>query len=111
MEQQRISPKRRLRIFERAVWNKSNRYIWSGLLFVILGLLLIGAGIVFSGGVYYSPEGLLIGIGAIVFIVGIIRLLIGMINPPTPEDLPPLDEEEETTRPNDEISLDDLYRH
>jgi hypothetical protein len=74
------------RILERAIWRKWNKFIWSGLLFIAIGLVVIVTGLLLNTGAY-SVEGLLVGLGVIVIIVGVIRLLIGVINPLTPADL------------------------
>jgi len=71
---------------ERAIWKKWNKFIWSGLVFIVIGLVVIGIGLLLNTGAY-SAEGLLIGLGAIVVIIGIIRLLIGVINPLSPDDI------------------------
>ena len=74
------------RLLERAIWKKWNKYIWSGLIFMGVGLVVIIVGLLLNTGAY-SPEGLIVGLGVIVVIVGVIRLLIGIINPLSPEDL------------------------
>lgn len=77
---------------ERAIWKKWNRFIWSGLVFLAIGLVVISIGLLLNTGAY-SAEGLLIGLGAIVVIIGIIRLLIGVINPLSPDDIRDPEEE------------------
>jgi uncharacterized membrane protein HdeD (DUF308 family) len=84
----------RLRVFNRALWRKWSRFTVSGLIFIIVGIVVIIIGGLLNTGAY-SAEGLLIGIGAIIVIVGIVRLLIGFISPSTPEDLIPLEQQEE----------------
>jgi len=42
----------------------------------------------------YSGEGLLIGFGALIVLAGIIRTLIGVINPSSPDELIPYEEQE-----------------
>ena len=84
----------RLRVFNRALWLKWSRFTVSGLIFMIVGVVVIIIGSLLNTGAY-SAEGLLIGFGAIIVIVGIVRLLIGFISPSTPEDLIPLEEQEE----------------
>jgi hypothetical protein len=74
------------RLLERAIWKKWNKFTWSGLLFMGVGLIIIVGGLFLNTGAY-SAEGLIVGLGVIVVIVGIIRLLIGIINPLSPEDL------------------------
>lgn len=78
----------RFRHMEEAARHKLIKFAWSGFLIVLLGIVMIAAGLILGTGAY-SPEGLLIGFGFIVVIVGIIRMLIGFINPTTPADLPP----------------------
>ena len=84
-------------ILERAVWRKWNKFTWSGLLIAGIGCVVIVMGFFLHTGAY-SAEGLLIGLGAIVTLIGIIRVFIGLINPSSPEDLrkglPHLTEEE-----------------
>jgi len=82
---------RRLRKAERIKWNK---YIWSGLVLVLVGLALIGFGLSLHTG-SYSGEGLAIGFGFLIILAGIIRALIGVINPSSPEELIPYEEQEE----------------
>lgn len=108
MVQERITYRHRLRIFYRAVKSKANKFTWSGLFIFVLGIVFIAAGIIMSNGVYYSIPGLLIGFGAIIDIVGLIRIMIGFINPQIPEDLPPL-EEEQREKAATEIAVDDLF--
>jgi hypothetical protein len=59
-----------------------------------LGIVVIGLGAILNTENYASGI-LFIGFGAIIVIIGIVRLLIGFINPAIPEDLPPLTEPEE----------------
>jgi hypothetical protein len=84
----------RLRVFNRALWRKWSRFTVSGLIFMIVGIVVIIIGALLNTGAD-SAEGLLIGTGAIIVLVGIVRLLIGFISPSTPEDLIPLEQEEE----------------
>jgi hypothetical protein len=94
MAQQRVKVLRRQRIFNRAVWRKSSRFTVSGLVTMGIGIVLISVGASLNTGPY-SSEGLLIGFGAIIVLIGIVRLLIGFINPAIPEDLQPPAEPEE----------------
>lgn len=73
-------------LLDRAIWRKWNKFTWSGLILILVGLLLIGWGLALNLGPY-SIAGILIGLGAIIIIVGIIRVLIGIINPLSPTDL------------------------
>lgn len=96
MAQQRVNITRRLRIFNRAVWRKSSRFTVSGLVIAAIGIVVIVFGVIsLDTGLYPNQGFLLIGFGAIIAIIGIVRLLIGFINPAVPEDLPPLIEVEE----------------
>src|SRR5437016_4599476 len=85
----------RLRIFDRARWSKTSRYAVSGLVFIVIGGILVAYGLLFNQGSYNSAAGLVLGIGAIIVLVGIIRLLIGFINPAVPQDLDALEPQEE----------------
>lgn len=71
---------------EKASRRKFFRYTGSGILVAVVGILVIIYGFALREGAY-SPEGLIIGIGAIIVIVGIVRVLIGLIKPSTPADL------------------------
>jgi len=73
-------------IMDRAVWRKWNRYTWSGLLIIGVGLVMIAVGLLLNTGAY-SAEGLLLGFGAIVILIGIVRVFIGLINPLAPGDI------------------------
>jgi hypothetical protein len=75
------------RLLDRAIWRKWSKFVWSGLLSIVVGLVIIGGGLLLNAGTYSSAEGLLVGLGIIVVIVGVIRLLIGIINPLSPDDL------------------------
>jgi hypothetical protein len=102
MADEKISPRWRLRIFQRAVWKKSSKFTLSGLIITVVGLVMILIGIDLGTGAY-SAEGLLVGFGGIIMIIGIIRLLIGFINPSVPEELPPLEPPREESQPVDSI--------
>ncbi len=73
-------------IMDRAVSLKWNKFTWSGLLIIGIGCLMIAIGLLLHTGAY-SAEGLLLGFGAIVVLVGIVRIFIGLINPLAPGDL------------------------
>lgn len=73
-------------IMDRAVARKWNKFTWSGLLIIGIGCLMIAIGLLLNTGAY-SAEGLLLGFGAIVVLVGIVRIFIGLINPLAPRDL------------------------
>jgi hypothetical protein len=94
----RNSDIRRLRIFDRALWQKASKYRVSGLVLIGIGGVVIGTGLLLNRGTTY---GLLVaGLGAIAVLVGIIRVLIGIIRPASPEDLLP---EEEPKSPQEEL--------
>jgi len=78
------------RLLEQAIRKKWNKFIWSGLLAIILGLLIITSGLLLNASPY-SAEGLVIGLGVIVVLVGVIRVLIGIINPLSHDDLRRID--------------------
>ncbi|GAC1464433.1 MAG: hypothetical protein PVS3B3_37100 [Ktedonobacteraceae bacterium] len=90
---QRVSLAQRFRRLRRAEQSKWNKYTWSGLLIIIAGLILIFVGMGLGTGAY-SSEGLAIGFGALIVLAGIIRTLIGVINPSSPEELIPYEEQE-----------------
>jgi len=73
-------------MLDQAISRKWNKFTWSGLVLVGIGLIAIAFGLLLRTGAY-SPEGLVIGLGAILILIGIIRLLIGLINPLAPSDL------------------------
>jgi len=73
-------------ILDQAISRKWNKFTWSGLMLIGIGLIAIAFGLLLRMGAY-SPERLVIGLGAIVILIGIVRLLIGLINPLAPSDL------------------------
>jgi hypothetical protein len=108
MAQQRVKVLRRQRIFNRAVWRKSSRYTLSGLVTMGIGVVLVSVGITLNTGAYLtigSGTYLLIGFGALIALIGIVRLLIGFINPATPLDLQPL-EEAENAEPGPKVIIE-----
>jgi hypothetical protein len=74
------------RLLEWAIRKKRNKFIWSGLFFLIVGLFVIAGGL-FLNASPYSAAGILVGLGVIVVLIGVIRILIGIINPISPDDL------------------------
>lgn len=77
-------------LMERAVRWKLNKFTWSGLIILVVGILIVAVSPqLFVGN--FSGEALFIGLGVIFIIVGIIRILIGVINPRAPIDLKPLE--------------------
>jgi NhaP-type Na+/H+ or K+/H+ antiporter len=89
----------RFRQMDKAAQRKLIKFVWSGLLFVVMGLVLIAIGLNLHD---EAGEGLLLGgFGAMAVIVGVIRLLIGVIRPLSPGDLDALEQEEEQRAEND----------
>lgn len=84
-------------LLDRAIWRKWNKFTWSGILLIVLGLACIGVALTLNLGPY-SIAGLIAGVGVIMAITGIIRLLIGLINPLTPKDTRVAEEDEEEQR-------------
>ncbi len=97
MANERSSDKRRFRIFQSALWQKASKYIFSGLIIIGIGCLVISSGLLLNR---ETSTPLVVGLGAIVVLVGIIRVLIGLINPAHPDELPP---EEEPKSPGEEL--------
>lgn len=73
-------------LLERVGERKKRRFIWSGVYFLLAGILLIIIGLLLHMGAY-SIEGLIVGIGVIFLIIGIVRFLIGLIKPIVPSQL------------------------
>ncbi len=94
MAKQRVGLARRLRRLQTAERIKWNKYTWSGLIIVLVGLALIGFGLSLRTGAA-SGEGIAIGFGFLIILAGIIRVLIGVINPSSPDELIPYEEQEE----------------
>jgi len=92
----------RFRHLDEAEQRKMNKYTWSGLLFILVGFILIALGLLQHTGAY-SAEGLLIGIGAIVTLIGILRSLIGFINPFPPNDLNTVTQHSHTQELQDQL--------
>ncbi len=65
---------------------KKRRFTWSGLLWMVIGVVLIGFGLLLNTGIN-SIESLIVGVGVIVVLVGFLRILIGLINPIVPSQL------------------------
>lgn len=91
MAEQQYSPRRRVwfrrfKYLDEAARRKFIRFVWSGLAIIVLGIVLIAYGLISGTG---PSEDLLIGFGAIIVVVGLIRMLIGFIHPSTPDELPP----------------------
>lgn len=73
-------------VLEVAEERKKRKFTWSGLVLVGIGLLVIALGLLLNSGVS-SIESLIVGGGMIVVIIGILRILIGLINPIVPDQL------------------------
>jgi hypothetical protein len=64
------------------------KYLGTGPLILVGGLALISIGILLNMDAY-SVGGLLVGLGVMIAIVGMLRILIGLINPRSPNDIDP----------------------
>jgi len=73
-------------LLQQAIRKKRNKFTWSGLFSIIIGLLITVVGSLLNPSAY-SAAGLVIGLGVIIVIIGIIRVLIGIINPLSVDDL------------------------
>lgn len=100
MSEERLSLMQRFRLMDEAAQRKLIRYAGSGAIFVVVGLLMIIAGLFLNTGMY-SVGSLLIGFGAIVVLIGVIRIMIGFINPPSPDVIP---SSYEDTEPQSELA-------
>ena len=109
---QRVSLAQRMRRLRRAEDWKLNKYTWSGLAIILVGLVLIFIGIGLGTGAY-STEGLAIGFGALIVLAGILRALIGVINPSSPDELIPYEEQERRAAERlEEVRQEDaLFEH
>jgi len=111
MIEQKYPPKRRVwfkrfKYLDEAARRKFMRFVWSGLIIIVLGIVLIAFGLSSITG--YPSGDLLIGFGAIAVIVGLIRVLIGFIHPSTPDELPP---PAPPPPPSDEVQDEKLEEH
>jgi hypothetical protein len=73
-------------LLKQATRRKIIRYVWSGLIMSIIGLLILGLGLHLTKKAY-SPESLIVGLGIVIIIIGLIRILIGIINPSVPDEI------------------------
>ena len=73
-------------VLEVAEERKKRKFTWSGLVVMGVGLLVIVLGLLLNTGVN-SIESLIVGGGVIVVIIGILRILIGLIKPIVPDQL------------------------
>ncbi len=92
---QRVSLAQRFKRLQRAEKSKWNKFTWSGLLIILVGLILIFVGISLRTGGSTNWGFAAMGIGGLVVLGGIIRTLIGVINPSSPEELIPYEQQEE----------------
>lgn len=94
-------------VLKRAMVRKWNRFVWSGLVILAIGVILVMIGFRLNTGVNtFSSESLLIGSGAIIALIGIIRILIGVINPSIPADIRAL----VLPKRNKVVSINDLFK-
>ncbi|MBV8695778.1 MAG: hypothetical protein JO183_09865 [Ktedonobacteraceae bacterium] len=98
------SERRRFRLLRRATRIKGQRFTWSGLILIVVGIAVINFGLALATGAN-SVEGLLLGAGAILALVGILRVLIGVINPATPQDLDSATEVTEEPKTVEEVVM------
>ena len=94
MANDKASLPERFRLFDRAIWRKGNKFIWSGLGIALLGLVIVALGLTVTRNAY-STEALIVGAGIIILVIGIIRALIGVINPIAPTDVVIKEDQEE----------------
>ncbi len=110
LAKQRVGLARRMRRLQTAERIKWNKYTWSGLVIILIGLALIGFGLSLRTGAY-SGEGIAIGFGFLIILAGILRVLIGVINPSSPEELLPYEEQEqrEAERREERAREDEIF--
>lgn len=92
---QRVGLAQRFRRLQRAEKSKWNKFTWSGLLIILVGLILIFVGISLRTGGDANLGFVAMGVGVLVVLGGIIRTLIGVINPSSPEELIPYEEQDQ----------------
>jgi uncharacterized Tic20 family protein len=73
-------------ILEAATERKMRKFAPSGLIVMLVGVVLIGTGLFIHSG-EYTIGGFIVGVGVIVVIIGMCRLLIGLIKPIVPSQL------------------------
>ena len=73
-------------ILEAATERKMRKFAPSGLIVMLVGVVLIGIGLFIHSG-EYTIGGFIVGVGVIVVIIGMCRLLIGLIKPIVPSQL------------------------
>ncbi len=73
-------------ILDAATERKMRKFAPSGLIVLLVGVVLIGTGLFIHSG-EYTIGGFIVGVGVIVVIIGMCRLLIGLIKPIVPSQL------------------------
>jgi hypothetical protein len=73
-------------VLELVVERKKRKFTRSGLLLMVIGVILIASGLLLNTGTD-SIEGLIVGAGVLVELVGILRILIGLIKPIVPSQM------------------------
>jgi hypothetical protein len=73
-------------VLELVVERKKRKFTRSGLLLMVIGIILIALGFLLNTGAN-SIEGLIVGVGVLVELVGILRILIGLIKPIVPSQM------------------------
>ena len=73
-------------ILEAAAERKKRKFAPSGLVLLLVGVILIAVGLTMQVS-NYSLKGFVVGVGVIVLIIGICRILIGLIKPIVPSQL------------------------
>jgi hypothetical protein len=73
-------------VLELVVERKKRKFTRSGLLAMVIGIILIASGLPLNTGAN-SIEGLIVGVGVLVELVGILRILIGLIKPIVPSQM------------------------
>ncbi len=68
------------------VERKKRKFTQSGLLLMVIGVILIASGLLLNTGAH-SIEGLIVGVGVLAELVGILRILIGLIKPIVPSQM------------------------
>ena len=73
-------------ILKAATERKMRKFAPSGLIVLLVGVVLIGTGLFIHSG-EYTIGSFIVGVGVIVAIIGVCRLLIGLIKPIVPSQL------------------------
>ena len=73
-------------ILEAATERKMRKFAPSGLIVLLVGVVLIALGLFIHSG-EYTIGGFIVGVGVIVVIIGMCRILIGLIKPIVPSQL------------------------